>query len=54
MTTLVPLVGKLTLDDLESLAFTYGGTVERCAAGWQLVGAVMAGNVIDRIGPVSA
>jgi hypothetical protein len=37
--------GPLTLDDLERLAFTYGGTVERVAPGRYLLrGAVVAGQ----------
>ena len=41
--------GHLTLDDLEQLAFRYGGTVERTRTGWQLVGAVIDGRVIPSL-----
>lgn len=45
----------LTLDDLEALAFTYGGTIRRdVAAGtYTLVGAVMDGRKVS-LGPVRA
>lgn len=43
---------KLTLDDLERLAFTYGGTIESSPAGYTLVGAVMDGRTVT-LGPVS-
>lgn len=46
-------MSRLTLDDLERLAFLYGGTIEVCSAGYKLVGAVMAGTRLD-LGPVSA
>lgn len=43
----------LTLDDLERLAFTYGGTVEPSPGGFRLVGAVMDGRTVT-LGPVTA
>lgn len=44
----------LTLDDLERLAFTYGGTIEPRPGGlYVLVGAVMDGRRVN-LGPVSA
>lgn len=53
-TTLVPVRGALTLDDLEQLAFTYGGTIEALPGNrYRLVGAVMDGRRIN-LGPVSA
>ncbi len=56
--TLVPLtvppVAGLTMDDLEALASTYGGTIERnpLTNRCTLVGAVMNGKRIAKIGPV--
>lgn len=56
-TTLVPItlpnVDGLTADDLENLAFTYGGTVERNVRTntVRLVGAVFAGRRVT-LGPV--
>ncbi|WP_148046092.1 hypothetical protein [Nocardioides marmoriginsengisoli] len=56
--TLVPLtvraVAGLTMDDLEELAFKYGGTIERnpLTNRCTLVGAVIGGKRIDKIGPV--
>lgn len=45
---------SLTLDDLEALAFTYGGTIEPRAGGrYVLIGAVMDGRRVD-LGPVAA
>lgn len=42
----------LTLDDLEALAFRYGGTLEPLdTGGYRLVGAVIAGTRIN-FGPV--
>jgi hypothetical protein len=43
----------LTLDDLERLAFTYGGTIERNVATgtYTLVGALMDGRRVN-LGPV--
>lgn len=45
----------LTLDDLERIAFTYGGTVERDVVTntYRLVGTTMAGQTFD-LGPVAA
>lgn len=45
--------GVLTLEDLERLAFTYGGTIERNVAAdtYTLVGTVMDGRRIN-LGPV--
>ena len=53
MTRLVPSAGRLTLDDLERLAFTYGGEIQQDLATNQcrLVGAVVAGRRIT-LGPV--
>lgn len=46
--------GVLTLDDLERLAFTYGGSVEPRAGGrYVLIGALIDGRRVD-LGPVSA
>lgn len=42
----------LTLDDLERLAFMYGGTIESSPAGFRLVGAVMDGRTVT-LGPVA-
>lgn len=33
---MTPTKTRLTLDDLEFAAFTYGGTITRANAGWQL------------------
>lgn len=54
-TSLIPIKGRLTLDDLEKLAFEYGGTIERnIAAGtYRLVGAVVDGRTVT-LGPVAA
>jgi len=44
--------GALTLDDLERLCFTYGGTIEPRPGGtFVLVGAVMDGRRMN-LGPV--
>lgn len=50
----VPPTTGLTMDDLEALAFTYGGTIERnpLTNRCTLVGAVMSGVRIDKLGPV--
>lgn len=59
MTTLVPLtlpnVDGLTADDLEAIAFTYGGTIERNVRTntVRLVGAVVDGRRVT-LGPVAA
>jgi hypothetical protein len=44
---------SLTLDDLERIAFTYGGTIERNVATgtYTLVGALMDGRRVN-LGPV--
>lgn len=45
---------RLTLDDLERLAFTYGGTIEPRPGGrYVLVGALMDGRRVN-LGPVAA
>jgi hypothetical protein len=44
--------GPLTLDDLERLAFTYGGTVERVAAGRYLLRGAVIGGQRTNFGPV--
>lgn len=46
--------GSLTLDDLERLAFTYGGEIQTHPRGYILVGAVMDGRRIPILGPVAA
>lgn len=52
-TALVPALGKLTADDLESLAYRYGGTIEPVGSDkLRLVGAVMDGRRLPPIGPV--
>lgn len=52
-TTFSPVVGNLTLDDLEALAHRYGGTVEPRPSGkYVLVGAVINGRRLN-LGPVS-
>lgn len=42
--------GQLTLDDLEALAFTYGGTVETHPRGFILRGCLIDGRRVD-LGP---
>lgn len=44
---------RLTLDDLEKMAFTYGGTIVRDipTGRYTLVGALMDGRTVD-LGPV--
>lgn len=45
----------LTLDDLEALAFKYGGTIEPRPGGrFVLVDAVMDGRRVPVLGPVAA
>ena len=46
---------RLTMDDLERLAFTYGGTIERdlSANTYTLRGALVAGQRVD-FGPVAS
>ena len=45
---------RLTLDDLEALAFTHGGTIEPRSGGrYVLVGALFDGRRVT-LGPVSA
>lgn len=47
-------MSNLTLDDLERLAFTYGGTIERDVSNesYTLVGATFAGQPVN-LGPVT-
>lgn len=40
---MIPTHTRLTLDDLEALAFTYGGEIQRTATGYRLVGALIGG-----------
>lgn len=40
---MIPHATRLTLDDLERLAFTYGGTIEPTPTGFRLVGALIGG-----------
>lgn len=47
-------VEALTLDDLEQLAWSYGGFIEPHGDGFVLLGARIDGRLIDRIGPVRA
>lgn len=53
MTALVPQPNTLTMDDLERLAFKYGGWLEPVGSEKaRLVGAVMDGRELPPIGPV--
>lgn len=53
MTQLAVTQGTLTLDDLERLAFKYGGSVEPRPGGkYVLVGALI-NNVLVNLGPAT-
>jgi hypothetical protein len=53
MTTLTLVRGGLTMDDLEAMAFRYGGDIEPVGEHKaRLVGAVVDGRRLPPIGPV--